>query len=196
MKARKVKGLDPDGAFEQNARRIVEVRLDELASLGSKALEADAVEELHDTRIAAKRLRYVLELTGAAFSGRAAGDGARVARGLQDLLGEIHDCDVMLPRIREHADGLRAEDVAAVRLYAERPAADLEPEAALHARHLARYRGLETLATYLTARRELLFERFVREWKALERRGFQTKLLDDLSRAAPAPADPEDAGAP
>ncbi len=195
MKARKVKGLDPDGPFEQNARRIVEVRLKELTSLASQALEPEAKEELHDARIAAKRLRYVLELAGPAF-GRPAANGARVARGLQDLLGEIHDCDVMLPRVREHAERLRSEDAETVRLYAERPAADLEPEAALEARHLDRYRGLEALATYLRARRQLLFERFVREWEALEQRDFAEKLLAGLSPAPPAPEARAGEGAP
>ena len=195
MKARKVKGLDPDGGFAENARRIVEVRLEELASLGSQALDPLAVAELHDTRIAAKRLRYVLELATPAL-GRPASNGARVARGLQDLLGEIHDCDVMLPRIREHAERLRAEDAETVRLYASRPAADLEPEAALAARNLDRYRGLETLTAWLSARRTILFERFVREWRALERRDFAGKLLEALSPEPPAPAARADEAAP
>ncbi len=195
MKARKVKGLDPDGPFLENARRIVAVRLEELTALGSGALEPEAVEELHEMRIAAKRLRYVLELAAPAL-GQPAEDGARAARGLQDLLGEIHDCDVMLPRIREHEERLRAEDVEAARLYADRPAADLEPEAALHARNLDRYQGLEALATYLSARRGILFDRFVREWQALEARDFAGKLLAGLSAQQPAPEARGDGGAP
>lgn len=185
MKARKVKKLDPDGTFEENACRIVKVRVQELTSLGAGALDGGAVE-LHDTRIAAKRLRYVLELAGPAF-GRPAANGARVARGLQDLLGDIHDCDEMLHRLREHADRLRAEDAEAVRLHADRPAADLEPPAALHAANLDRYRGLAALEAYLAARRDILFDRFVREWQALERRDFAGKLVAALSPAAPAP---------
>ncbi len=153
------------------------------------------MEALHDTRIAAKRLRYVLELVGPAF-GRPAANGARVARGLQDLLGEVHDCDVMLARIDEHAERLRGEDAEALRLHADRPAGDLKPEAALHARNLDRYHGLEALAAYLTARRQILFERFVREWEALERRAFVQKLLAGLSPAPPAPRAREDGGAP
>jgi hypothetical protein len=195
MKARKVKGLDPDGPFAENLRRIVKVRVEELASLGSQALKPDAVEELHDTRIAAKRLRYVLELAAPAF-GRPATNGARVARGLQDLLGEIHDCDVMLPRIREHADGVRAEDVEALRFHAGPRARDLEPEVGAHAPNLDRYRGLEAFGGYVAARRGLLFERFVREWKALERRDFAGGLLDSLSPPPPASEARADGGAP
>jgi hypothetical protein len=102
----------------------------------------------------------------------------------------------MLARVAEHADRLRAEDAEAVRLHAERPAADLEPEAALEARHLDRYRGLEALAAYLAARRKILFERFVREWQALERRDFAGGLLRALSAPPPAPEAPRDGGAP
>ena len=101
MKARKVKGLDPDGTLDDNAERIVAVRLAELRSFGPRALDPEEVEALHDMRIAAKRLRYVLELAKPALGPSAAG-GARTAKKLQDLLGRIHDCDVMLPRARQH----------------------------------------------------------------------------------------------
>ena len=49
-------------------------------------------------RIAAKRLRYVLEVTAGCLGPEAeALHGA--AKELQGVLGEIHDCDVMLPRV-------------------------------------------------------------------------------------------------
>ncbi len=101
MKARKVKGLDPDGTLAENAERIVAVRVEELRSFSPAVLDPEEVRALHDMRIAAKRLRYVLELTRPALGERAA-KGARTAKKLQDVLGEIHDCDVMLPRVREH----------------------------------------------------------------------------------------------
>jgi len=53
---------------------------------------------MHDMRIAAKRLRYLLEMVSFCFG--EVGEEARArARELQDTLGEIHDCDVMLERI-------------------------------------------------------------------------------------------------
>ena len=195
MKARKVKGLDPDGALAENARRIVTVRLKELRSFTPRALDPDEVECLHDMRIAAKRLRYVLEITKPAL-GRPAADGAKTARDIQDLLGEIHDCDVMLPRIRAHIDGLRAEDADWMRQAAGDRAGDLGATAARRAPNRARYRGLEALAAYLAARRAVLFERFVREWEQLEERGFASRLLDRISPAAPKPATPPGGGGP
>ncbi|HZI90595.1 MAG TPA: CHAD domain-containing protein [Thermoleophilaceae bacterium] len=186
MKPRKVKGLDPEGPLADNARRIVEVRLAELRSFAPKALDSGGQETLHDMRIAAKRLRYVLEMSEPAF-GRAATDAAKVAKQLQDLLGEIHDCDEMLPRVRAHAEALRAQDAEAL-CDGAGGARDLEPGAAREAPNRARYRGLESLGTYLTARRAVLFERFVRRWEKLESSGFARKLLDGLNRPEPAPA--------
>ena len=62
MKARRVKGLDPSGSLMDNARRIVATRVDELYSFDPNGKP----KELHNMRIAAKRLRYVLELTAPA----------------------------------------------------------------------------------------------------------------------------------
>ena len=75
MKARKVKGLEPAEPLRPNAARIVATRLDELRALAAEALEPGAETAQHDMRIAAKRLRYVLEITGGCFGPEA--DAAR-----------------------------------------------------------------------------------------------------------------------
>ncbi len=157
MRARKVKRLDPHAALAENAARIVRVRLDELRSFAPEALKEigpDHAEAKHDMRIAAKRLRYVLEATGFCF-GRAGATARRRAKEVQDLLGEIHDADVMVPRLREHRAELRQEDAATVRGRAG-AAEDLDPELAARAPHRTAYRGLEVLEVYLLARRALL----------------------------------------
>jgi len=97
LKAREVEGLDPAAPLRPNAARLVRVRLDELRSFAPIALEPAASKTQHEMRIAAKRLRYVLEIVGPCFGPEA--DAARdAAKRLQSVLGEIHDCDVMLPR--------------------------------------------------------------------------------------------------
>ncbi len=100
MKARRVEGLDPGAPLRANAARIVETRLAELLALAGPALEPSASQAQHDLRIAAKRLRYVLEITGSCI-GPEAEAARRAAKELQGLLGEIHDCDVMLPSVGE-----------------------------------------------------------------------------------------------
>lgn len=169
MKARKVKKLDPRGTLGENAARIVLVRVAELRGFVPDALDAEQSEPQHDMRIAAKRLRYVLEATGFCF-GRPATVALRRAKEIQDLLGEVHDCDVMLPRLHEHRRALRAEDAAHVQSRAG-DAADLDPELAARAPHRTTYRGLEVLEVYLLARRSLLFERFIDLWETSERKG-------------------------
>jgi CHAD domain-containing protein len=97
LKAREVGGLDPAAPLRPNAERIVSARLDELRALAPAALEPSAATAQHDLRIAAKRLRYVLEIAGPCF-GPEAPAVRDAAKRLQGVLGEIHDCDVMLPR--------------------------------------------------------------------------------------------------
>ena len=48
MRARKVKGLDPDGTLADNLQRIVAARLDELASFVPKAFDPTEVKALAD----------------------------------------------------------------------------------------------------------------------------------------------------
>jgi CHAD domain len=173
MKARPVKKLDPARPLGENAARIVRVRLEEMTSLAPRALEGKTKVQ-HDMRIAAKRLRYVLELTGFVF-GRPADTARRRARDLQDILGEIHDCDVMLPRVRDHAKRLQQRDASAVRVKAG-GAPDLDPRLAARAPHRTAYRGLDVLAVYLEARRELLEDRFVDFWRCQEQTGTWVRL--------------------
>jgi CHAD domain len=173
MKARPVKKLDPARPLGENAARIIKVRLDELHSFAPRAL-AGKTKAQHDMRIAAKRLRYVLELTGFCF-GQPADTARRRARDLQDILGEIHDGDVMLPRVRAHLEELQRADAAAVRAKAG-AAPDLDPRLAAGARHRTSYRGLDVLAVYLEARRRLLEDRFATFWQRQEETGTWTRL--------------------
>ena len=130
MKPRRVEGLDREAPLRGNAARIVRTRLDELRSFADSALDPAAAGAQHDMRIAAKRLRYVLEIVGPCF-GPEAKAARRAARELQGVLGEIHDCDVMLPRAE----------------------------------------GIESLATLLHTRRELLYRSFHGLWQAEESKG-------------------------
>ena len=181
MKARSVKKLDPGGSLAENAARIVCVRLDEMRSFAPAAIDDRKVKAQHNMRIAAKRLRYVLEATEFCF-GRPAETARRRARDIQEVLGELHDCDVMLPRVANHVRRLRSEDADAVRERAA-GAEDLDPALVAQAPHRTAYRGLEVLAVHVEARRALLFDRFVELWGELERRRTWEKLERALEHA-------------
>lgn len=180
MKARKVKGLDPSGGLADNAERLARVRLDELCGFVPRVLDPVAVEELHAMRIAAKRLRYVLEATAEPCFGRYAGHGARHAKALQDLLGEIHDCDVQRPRVARLAAELAAQDAAELTRRAE-GGDDVDPALAARLPNSSAWSGLAALDAHLRVRRELLYGRFVTLWHDLERDGFRARLDYALS---------------
>jgi CHAD domain len=196
MRARRVKGLDPDGTLADNLQRIVATRLAELCSFVPRALDPARVKALHDMRIAAKRLRYILEVAAEPCFGPYAQTAIKRTKDLQDLLGELHDCDVQLPRVRVLQDELRAADALEARARAG-DAPDLDPTLASGTPHAESWRGLETMAIYLQARRGLLFERFLELWHDLERDGFRARLEYAISeRPTPVTApSPEGNGA-
>ncbi len=175
MKARKVKGLDPRSPLADNARRIVRTRLEELHGFVPDALDPAEVDALHDMRIAAKRLRYVLEVTGHCF-GPYADTARKRTKALQDLIGEIHDCDVLLPLVDVLTARLREDDARTVREAAGPGAEDLEPRLAARGPHGPDYRGLAALAAWLQARRQLLHGRFLQAWADWGRDGVRARL--------------------
>jgi hypothetical protein len=154
VKARRVEGIDPDGNAAGEVAKIIAVRLDELCSFMPAARDPEAVQTLHDMRIAAKRLRYVLELFAPAF-GPYAAKAAKQARKLQDVIGEVHDCDVTRPRVA----ALRAE------------LADDDPA----------QQGLQTLDAVLAQRRDEQFVQFLQRWDRLEDKHFRTRLTEAIT---------------
>jgi hypothetical protein len=174
VKARPIKGLDPDGTLADNAERIVRVRLDELCGFMPRAADPGEWVALHDMRIAAKRLRYVLEVTGQVF-GPYAPTATKHVKELQDLLGEIHDCDVQIPETAAFAERLQAADALALKAAAGE-APDLDPASLRQAPHARDHAGVAALQSHLRARRLLLFDRFLELWDDYERKGFRARL--------------------
>lgn len=135
--------------------------IEELLSYGPYVSRPECVLELHEMRIAAKRLRYTVEAF-ARYHRSTLGDALRVAKKLQDLLGEIHDCDVwieFLPvairrwhLLREHSakGALRREDLTV---------------------------GIERLEADRKRTRKRLYRKMVKLWDRLESEGFWKDLL-------------------
>ncbi len=86
-------------------RRVIVLRLAEMLAL-APALRRGEAHELHELRIACKRLRYALER----FTAQAATVPAAAVRlaAIQDALGELHDRDVLLAAVPAAAEATRA----------------------------------------------------------------------------------------
>lgn len=105
-KAAPVPGLNPDASTLANAARILETRLDELLDYRNCIEQPDAVYELHQMRIAAKRLRYTMDIFQAVYTeytphAKAYADAIGVVKVLQERLGALHDADVLVPQLAE-----------------------------------------------------------------------------------------------
>jgi CHAD domain-containing protein len=182
MRARRVRRLDADASVAVNTARILRVRLAELYAFDPHVRDPTNVDALHDMRIAAKRLRYVLEIAGHCVPVLGA-EAEAVARSLQDVLGEIHDCDVLIPRVDHELALLREHDALALARLS--PDIDTLPGAVRRAPARSRYRGLATLGAALTARRALLHDAFAKEWAAVVESDLRGRLEQALDRIDP-----------
>jgi len=99
------KGIDDrrprDPAAVAWARERTTRRARRLAAAIEHAAGLYLPDRLHNVRIAIKKLRYTLELDAAARDGRPRNAGAlRTLRNMQDLLGRMHDLEVLIARTR------------------------------------------------------------------------------------------------
>jgi hypothetical protein len=183
-----ITGLDPHGRLRPNARRILAVRIDEVWSYAPYVTQPGRVRELHDMRIAFKRLRYLLEIFQVAFT-EDLEPFIEEVKGMQDLLGDIHDRDVQVPMLNDHLEQMAERDAVAARALlretgmsgrrgrAQREAAFERFRAQLDAAGTASERpGIEALLARRTAERDELYERFLVEWRRLGAERFRRRL--------------------
>jgi len=81
-----------------------------LRSYGSALQDPAAILDHHAMRIAAKRYRYTLEILNGLYD-RAFDPVITDLKGLQDLLGEMHDCDVWVQVLPTFLEEERARSV-------------------------------------------------------------------------------------
>jgi CHAD domain-containing protein/CYTH domain-containing protein len=167
----------------------------ELGARLASATSPQHVEEAHEARIAAKRVRYLLEPVADAVDGAAA--AVKQIKRLQDVLGEMHDLDVLgatlaaalehtaAEQARELSDRLLRGDDGSARPYVA-PALGGEPAGPARAPEprAAESRdprpGLVGLARRLRTRRDALYAEAAAAWLA----GNGATLLADLDAIA------------
>ena len=122
LRKRKTTGDDrkPAGKFScrDAGREAMTARFRELQDLSASLYRPHKIRPLHQMRIAAKRLRYAIELFAPCWNEPLASYAKEIAK-LQNSLGELHDCDVWIAEIgaalretrREGQEGKRSAAV-------------------------------------------------------------------------------------
>ena len=110
-KAWPVDNLEGSGPVLENARRVLAVRIAEFYSYTPVIEYPEHSEALHDMRIAAKRLRYSLELFRSSF-GKTGDRQIERVKAVQEELGALHDHDVRIALIEDELTALAAEQSA------------------------------------------------------------------------------------
>jgi CHAD domain-containing protein len=150
------------------ARSAIRRRLGEMLSYETAISTPERVEELHAMRIAAKRLRYCLEVFSPLYEGAMAGP-LKSTRRTQTLLGDIHDCDVWTDRLPGFIEKERKRTL----------------EYFGTTRAFRRIRpGLVHLADERRRRRERLYSTFLETWKSVEKKRVWESLSEILDAAA------------
>jgi len=127
-KARLIPGFAEAGSFAAAAAMAVEVRSEEVFEHRDGVLDMDTIENVHDMRVATRRLRAALEIFAVCFPKKPHRQLLREVKSLADVLGERRDRDVAIasldstasaltaterPGIKRLADELRTEQAAA-----------------------------------------------------------------------------------
>ena len=92
-------------SYREVARRVIMARLKEVEKLSDGLYQPLSIKPLHKLRIAAKRLRYALELFEPCWGKGISAFAKRVAA-LQSSLGELHDSDIWIETFGEHLNGV------------------------------------------------------------------------------------------
>ena len=82
-------------AFNAQRRAIILKRLDKLLEFAPYVSKPKSMKELHRMRIAAKKLRYALEIFRPWY-GAKIDKYIRASRDIQDILGDLHEFDVLM----------------------------------------------------------------------------------------------------
>lgn len=140
----------------RRAREAILRRFRKFLAYEAWVVDPSARRELHEMRIAAKRLRYVLEIFDPLWNGALAPAAERI-RGFQRSLGELHDCDVWVDLLSANLEDSCSEGSAD------------------HRRNLLP--GFQALLADRRQRRTESYETFHREYRAAQTDGFWESLF-------------------
>ncbi len=189
-KARAIPGLDAHALTSTNAGIVARTRLEEMEALGRYAHDPQRSDELHDLRIAAKRLRYTLEIFADVLPEESTSVVKEVTQ-IQEELGALHDSDVMVSLLslcleqrvngKGHTNGKHAQAVEAQQKAGKHLITNLDLITHLLDAHTAptqaQREGLERLLYNTRQQRTEQYRAFRAHWDGMHERGFLQEVL-------------------
>jgi hypothetical protein len=189
-KARAISGLKPQALTSTNARIIARTRLEEMEEWGRYAHDSQRSDELHNLRIAAKRLRYTLEIFLDVLPVESSSVIEEVTQ-IQEELGALHDSDVLVALLslclaqpqqsERQTDNQHAQAVKAQQQEGKHLIANVDLVTHLLDAHTAptsaQRKGLERLLHDTQQQRKRQYNAFREHWDALQERDFQHEVL-------------------
>jgi len=139
--------------------KAIQKKVEKLLSYSPAVGDPDAVEAHHAMRIAAKRLRYIIEVYAPLYRNELKPVLKRL-KALQEILGNLHDCDVWIMDLQEALK--RRED----------PSAERDPGLEAGMAFILKDQKKARAAYYLALREE---------WEALVASGLFSDLKDAVS---------------
>ena len=146
-KPRKIIGLNPNQSYRENAWIVLPQKAEEVYSWEQFIRDPERREELHNMRISIKRFRYTMEFFAVNYDKHFT-DFLETIIELQDILGDIHDSDVVLEVLTHYKK-------------------NCQPAMLL---------GVDTLITRTRETRNADYETFLKKWEHLSTTNFKQKL--------------------
>ena len=166
-KAHKITGVKPLRSYRENARIILPQKVEEVYTWEPFIRDVARREELHNMRISIKRLRYTMELFCMAYrypkkhskklattNDKRFAEFLAVIVDLQEILGDIHDSDVILEVLTDYGTQSGHEAVAS---------------------------GVAKLIAQTKKTRNADYKTFLEKWEYLSAIDFKQKLLSFLA---------------
>lgn len=189
-KAKPIIGLVAQAPTSVNARVIVKERLEEMYAWDKYVDQSYSVRELHNLRIAAKRLRYTFEVFEDFLPEKCKAIVEEIAQ-VQDEIGALHDSDVMIALLHlclGSQDSGIAYEQALVEVEKQESkkealvppamAADLVDPGVVPTTE--QRNGLEEMLLKQQQMREERYAAFRQHWYQLQARDFRREILEIL----------------
>lgn len=185
-KAHKIIGVTPQGSYYENARIILPQKVEEVYTWEPFIRDESRRKELHNMRISIRRLRYAMEVFRVAYQTAVNAQRSETISNvlseeqtraiditstnsqyneflaiivdLQEILGDIHDCDVVLETLVDYKSQLVNQGEQTVM-----------------------FPGINTLIARARETRRADYKIFMEKWEHLSVTNFKQKLLSFLT---------------